>query len=541
MKRNVIALFCVALLAVGLISCEPETPGGIPNGESPEVQPVLHFDADLEVCYDRLAGSDMLSADQLHFDSGMQMKVFGSANAEAVYNVTPRGNCQTADVAWAEGGQFVGPYKAIYPATIAVDDHTVTLPEEQESVRGLMTKVPMYAETGTDTLSMNLLVGVLRVRLMPCNSMIQNITLAAESPLWGRFAVDNTSGAPALNYLRNGGNEVRMRLAELPSLANGHDIYFYLPAGNYGNITITLVDERGFQCVRNITDGLVIERGRYSEVALSGLEFLRPEVEGDLPGVFQVAQNRYVRFAKGNLQYHATGGNHLVVGGQTMSGVWRFAPTQYSVIGNDNTHISSSYNGWIDLFGWGTSGINRKFPYSTSRTDLDYGNGLNNISGTNYDWGVMNAISNGGNLPGLWRTLTGAEWEYLIFRNRKGLAKVNNVNGLMILPSNFSMPGGLTFHETTFAGNDTLYTANVYTGDAWQSMEDAGALFLPAAGCRYGTDVALVNRAGFYWSATSDSDASRAMNMFWYPFEYCLGVGNRSYGRSVRLCYDVEP
>ncbi|MBQ3677498.1 MAG: hypothetical protein II926_09075, partial [Bacteroidales bacterium] len=72
---------------------------------------------------------------------------------------------------------------------------------------------------------------------------------------------------------------------------------------------------------------------------------------GELPtegvltnGVFTVAKGKQVYFSQANLQYNAS------------SNVWRFAEHQYDIIGEDNSNISKSYNGWIDLFGWGTSG-----------------------------------------------------------------------------------------------------------------------------------------------------------------------------------------
>ena len=54
----------------------------------------------------------------------------------------------------------------------------------------------------------------------------------------------------------------------------------------------------------------------------------------------------------------------------------------------------------------------------TSSTPSDYGDGSGDIAGTNYDWGVNNAISNGGNEAGLWRTLTIEEWKYLMESRR---------------------------------------------------------------------------------------------------------------------------
>ena len=128
--------------------------------------------------------------------------------------------------------------------------------------------------------------------------------------------------------------------------------------------------------------------------------------DGVLPGLFSVSATRQVRFSQGNLQYQAS------------TNTWRFAEHQYdyvgttqtadrygnyggNVSGSDNRSISSTYSGWIDLFGWGT-GSN---PTLSSPSFEDYG--------TFMDWGC-NAIINGGNTVNQWRTLTIAEWNYLL-------------------------------------------------------------------------------------------------------------------------------
>lgn len=115
-------------------------------------------------------------------------------------------------------------------------------------------------------------------------------------------------------------------------------------------------------------------------------------------GAFSVSANQQVIFSPGNLQWSATGcgstaTTHAVARGSTAEGTWRFAPNQWDVIGADNSNISSTYSGWIDLFGWGTCGYLRRCPYMTSQTDEDYGNGRS-ISGTRFDWGVFNSIYN---------------------------------------------------------------------------------------------------------------------------------------------------
>ena len=130
---------------------------------------------------------------------------------------------------------------------------------------------------------------------------------------------------------------------------------------------------------------------------------ITPDGDGALPGLFSVSATQQVYFSQGNLQYQAS------------TNTWRFAEHQYdyvgtqtadvygyhggNVSGSDNRSISSTYSGWIDLFGWGTGD-------NPTLSSDNYG-----AYGTFVDWG-SNPISNGGNTANRWRTLTQAEWEY---------------------------------------------------------------------------------------------------------------------------------
>lgn len=189
--------------------------------------------------------------------------------------------------------------------------------------------------------------------------------------------------------------------------------------------------------------------------------------QGVLEGVFSVAQQKKVRFSAGNLQYNA------------VAGLWRFADRQYDRIGDVNLRYGKHYAGWIDLFAWGTSGYREKYPYYFSPNSTYYGNGANkNIDGTSYDWGVYNRIANGGDREGMWRTLSVFEWDYLLTRRPdawllRTMGRVNNVQGLVLLPDNWLK-----------RGFDTLQYNTIYffTPEQWQVMERAGAVFLPAAG-----------------------------------------------------------
>ena len=254
---------------------------------------------------------------------------------------------------------------------------------------------------------------------------------------------------------------------------------------------------------------------------------------GAIKALFSVSADEQVYFSQGNLQYQAS------------TNTWRFADNQYDMIGDDNKNISSSYDGWIDLFGWGTSSYNGKDPYMTSTSCSDYGfvvvDAINtylhtypDIAGTSYDWGVHNAISNGGNAVGQWRTLTSSEWYYVLDRRPnasalKGSATVNGVKGMILLPDNWTAPLGIEFPRF----------GNTYTISEWTKMEANGAVFLPAAGYRIGLDVIDVDCNGYYWSSSAQYswDSTNAYDKK-FSVDYRAPVDyeyNRSYGRSVRL------
>ena len=250
---------------------------------------------------------------------------------------------------------------------------------------------------------------------------------------------------------------------------------------------------------------------------------------GAIQAAFSVSDSKQVYFSQGNLQYQAS------------TNTWRFAEHQYDIIGDDNSNISSTYSGWIDLFGWGTSGYNGKNPYMTSTNYSDYGDGINDIAGTNYDWGVYNKISNGGNQAGLWRTLTDNEWSYLIgsranASSKYGVATVNNVNGLVLLPDSWTLPDGVTFNSgvANDYGSDYYKNVNNYSAEDWAKMEANGAVFLPAAGYRVGAVVSSVGSYGYYWSSPA-YDSYDAYFLNFYSGGVLTSYRDRDTGRSVRL------
>ena len=237
---------------------------------------------------------------------------------------------------------------------------------------------------------------------------------------------------------------------------------------------------------------------------------------------FSVSESKQVYFSKGNLQYHPANNE------------WRFAESQLDYIGDAKIYSTYHY-GWLDLFGWSGSTASAKFGVNTSTDNNDY-------SGNFVDWGT-NQI--GADAPNTWRTLTKEEWNYLLNTRTNasslcGIAQVKGVNGLIILPDNWTCPGGVTFNSgfySSYPGVDGYAAYQTFTAEQWSEMEATGAVFLPAAGYCYGSQPNSVQFIGNYWSATERN--SGYADCFSFTSDGAnMGSSNRYLGQSVRLVKD---
>ena len=271
---------------------------------------------------------------------------------------------------------------------------------------------------------------------------------------------------------------------------------------------------------------------------------------GAINGLFSISSTRQVYFSQGNLQYI----------GSASTPYWKFAENQWDILG-DNGQGSTNQNVDRDLFGWGTSGyhdpndpynVNYQ-PWSTSVSIVNenynkygYGPSTNmspNLTGSsaNYDWGVYNAISNGGNQPNQWRTLTSAEWNYVYkYRStpsgiRYAAAKVNDVNGLILLPDDWD----ISYYALNDTNNSSSnYSSNIISFSQWNILEQHGAVFFPASGERGGTSVYYVGSSSYYHSTSYINSSSSTAACFWGdPY---LGVQIRYGGIPVRLVRDAQ-
>ena len=213
---------------------------------------------------------------------------------------------------------------------------------------------------------------------------------------------------------------------------------------------------------------------------------------------------------------------------------FRFAMNQYDIIGKDNEKIAPNYNGWIDLFGWGTSGFMGCQPTEVSDKDCDYGPSTGDIAGTNYDWGVYNPITNGGNKEGIWRTMTKDEWLYLR-EKRPNASKLKvrctvcGVQGSLLMPDDFwnnrlRLPLDITAENAS---------VNTYNAEQWAQLEALGVVFIPNIGCREGKTWRSV---GYYWLSTNNYTDSA----FGFETDCSSAAWCKRRGRGVRVVKDIK-
>lgn len=437
-------------------------------------------------------------------------------------------------------------YKAVYPCSIAqplVNGNTAQLflPRLQiyreDDNHHQIVAIPMCAMNSSSTLRFKNMGALLAINLTNGTNH-QTVTVdsisvksvaygsttdspAAATALWGEATADISSSEPTYIFTEmptagvndsvtlaiEGNRSLNITLSNNTTEAQHKEVYIYVPAisstaNNLFSIRVFANDGNGKRYTYLLSQSTAysgnIGRNQKADVPFSmtnGIEhehIINTVPEGALPGIFTVdVGGTQVYFSKGNLQY-SNSGSHLVAGGGTATGTWKFADNQWGYI--SSMEFTSVNSAWNDLFGWGTSGLTYS-PTSYLNTAI-YAPFMEE---TNYDWGIYNAISNGDSAhAGLWRTLTSAEWSYLLGYPSDGrivnghsgagycynILKVNSIWGLLIYPDGFT------------GQSDHSLSSNL-------AEVPEGCAFLPMAGRRNGTTIYVVNEWGYYWTSTT--------------------------------------
>ena len=254
-------------------------------------------------------------------------------------------------------------------------------------------------------------------------------------------------------------------------------------------------------------------------------------------GKFSISEyGSQVCFAKGNLKYTKTSGQD-----DWSVGIWGFFDYQDECDPGSNKTYHPFY---ISLFNWGYDKTNSICPYITENFNSDQFYPGHKFADSE-DWGCK--IGDGKT----WRTLTTAEWKYLLNldgqsgrpdQKRFALCKVDGYCGLLIFPDGWDFWRRSLGDEPTYNGKTLEACGNkTYNQFQIEGMGMYGVVFLPGAGARHGTSV--VDRGlGIYWTSTCGTNDG---NTYWADLlsfsetSIVHGSGFRNDGFSVRLAADL--
>lgn len=542
MKTRYIFMFVLATMA--MVACEKENPNA----------------GKLQLVAEGMGGNTKLAinGNSSYWVDGERVNINGTE-----YAITVNSGSAYVD----EDVSVTAPYLGVYPAgiinSISGHSYTLTLPAEytyatttynSQTMQNLASPMVAYANGGNQlyfkhvTAAVNVQVinyhydydiVVDSIEVSSNNYKLNgSVVINMENVAADDFVVDAQSGSTDAE------KKVKMKFGSGLLVASGNSTMVQVPvlpvaADNKFTVKIAVhrADQTSVTAIlsRTQTTGGALARA-YAGYALY-----------TLGGPFTVnSDGKKVIFSKGNLQYHPK------------NKAWQFAPNQYDAIGADNENIADDYDGWIDLFGWGTGDV----PTKKTTTVGDY-------SSYN-EWGA--------NISSEWYTLEKDEWLWLLGPStgtitpgtncratttfgllgtdkdnaRFVLSMIDNINGMIIFPDNYCHPADATVSYNNAAHNAKVsYNKFRVSAENWKKMQIAGAVFLPAGGWRKGSgesSVNDINSYGLYWSKTSYSD-NNCYTMYFMsgnfnPIKnYSASSKFDTYrycGQSVRLVRDVQ-
>lgn len=504
--------------------------------------------------------------------NGDEVYVNGAEDA----NIATVSVSSTGATAEVTGAPVNGKYYFFYPGNATVTrfdasakSFTYTMPS-QFTFDANALKAPMAGVSNGQEVTFANLCTMLKLEFFIIPQKVV-ITAAENDPLCGSFTAA---------YGADGWTVSTSSTSNTITILNPNQspyIYVPLPAGNH-QLAITAYKET--------TDANALVTR-----SMNGSQTMAMSTLYDIPmnaHPFTVANGKQVYFSPGNLQYKNTGSHAIMPGGlsnnsaaATATGTWRFADNQWDMMLGDNLqayrNVSGSYT--FDVFCWGTSGYFYYQPtVNGSAYDLQplikyvkiYGSNTpvpRNIQKTPFDWGYFNAISNGGNCPKIWHTLTAEDWEALLSRNRaflrSGISFPNSSGGSTTYKAWILFPDDFPSRIEDGNGSQISLNASSYTPDQFKVLEQHGAVLLMLAGYRQaavGTDIystggtyniSVTQLYGYYWTANQTSYTSNSARFRFVKFERnsntwsILGGENTSvsynaYGCSVRLVRDAN-
>lgn len=372
MKRT---LLFAALAAIALCACQKEpAPQEVPDAPGTGTGPV--FTAITEGAATRTALSENGGAYDVVWRNGDRITIVDGAANAGVYSTTS--TTTSAEFSFADEGMAATEptYKAWYPASI-YNAGTPTLPAIQDYIAGNISGFPMYAESGTTSLSFKNLCGIIRLNVSTTMSgkKVRRITLSAAQGMSG--PVSNAATLVADSYVAavSGTAGVTLDCGEGVGISSTPTaFYISVPANTYNSLTITVWTTDNLSQSRIAKGGITVTRSSITDVNLSFNGLAASSLvqqwpfDGNALNAIPSGVNATVngatlttdRFGNENSAYYFDGNDWMSAAGAANFGTSSFSAnvwvcsTQSSGSGNIlRTDNGYSSNGWLLRFNRG--------------------------------------------------------------------------------------------------------------------------------------------------------------------------------------------
>ena len=508
MKKRAIVLlaFTAALTAV---SCQKEAmkeAETTPTGEGMTISAVTEgigadVKADLAYKYDVI------------WRTGDKICVKNSEKKSVEFTLT--GGQGTTKGTFSSGESISGEVEGFYPASVA----NLIWPAEQQNNQ----VPPMYCKktlssTQDQTFNFASLGSVLQLNFNSTTAgiVLKSIEVKADEAMSGVFTI-NEEGKAVISQPEGDKPGITLDLGEGVTLGTSAKKFnIAVPAGEYHGLSIIFTATDGTKCTINAKKDKAIEIvfNTVNTLAVSG-EFKSDLPDGALPGVFTVSDDNGVtktpiHFSQGNLYYDGSNFN--------------FEANQYGF----NSSYQSTY---VSHFYWSKDAdeaVKQDFNWEQSMSAGD-------VFFTNVDGFKVNV---GGKDQTGWRTLSTNEWQYL-FNTRtmeKDGARFENLTSSGITVEGVTFKGVVLFPDdfTDQADWKTKYTT-------WEALNNAGIVFLPAAGVRRVPSGVIQAGSFGYYRSSSAAGEKNAYTVMFKSSEVDPGYSAaRRLGYSVRLVTEVK-
>lgn len=252
---------------------------------------------------------------------------------------------------------------------------------------------------------------------------------------------------------------------------------------------------------------------------------------------FSLSEDTQVYFAPGNLEYCPA------------TSSWRFAENVYKARGLENENIADDYTGYLDLFGWGATGLADVKVTESVEDNFSYAPEHKDLTGTNYDFSKV--------IDGDYRMFSHTEIHYLLmYRDNAeklfGYGTIEGNCGLFILPDDWVCPKTIRFTPSTEVGFTNQYNwyysigekenyqNNQFSESEWKQIQSAGGVFLPVTGIRYGKECDHVGLSGHYWTSSYYGEEFANCLCLFEKDLFLEGNFDRYCGLAVRLVKEAQ-